>query len=108
MKDKYNELFNGALEAERQDRSTAIIGDKDYLFCEIDGGLCHEDGKELQRATYIANATNNFADMYEHIEEDIEILQRQAKQHVLGSYELRAINLRIETKQKLLKRARGE
>lgn len=47
-------------------------------------------------------------DMYKHIEEDIHILQRQAKQYVFGSHELRVINLRIETKQKLLKKVRGE
>ena len=58
--------------------------------------------------SFYANLFQAHVDMYKHIERDIEILQRQAKQCVIGSYELAAINSRIETKQKILKRARGE
>ena len=47
-------------------------------------------------------------DMYKNIKEDIEVLERQSKQYVCGSFELRSILLRIKTKEALLAKARGE
>jgi hypothetical protein len=94
MKEKFNELFPYGIDFDSAGHGTLMQNRYDEL------------GEN--QIEYIENATLNFADMYKHIEEDIEILKRQSKQHVLGSHELRAINLRIETKQKLLKRARGE
>lgn len=72
MKEKFNELFSGKLEIERASRNVVVICDKNYDLCEIDDGLTYEDGKALERAKYIANATNNFADMYEILQRVIE------------------------------------
>lgn len=94
MRDKYKKLFPNGIDFDSAVHGTLMQNRYDEL------------GQE--QINYIEDATLNFADMYKHIEEDIEILKRQAKQYVFGSYELRSINLRIETKQKLLKRARGE
>lgn len=47
-------------------------------------------------------------EMYKHINQDIEILERQCKNHVIGSYEFRSLQLRIKSKQKLPAKARGE
>lgn len=47
-------------------------------------------------------------EMYEDIERDIQWLEQMKSKFVLGSYEYRSICLRIEAKQKLLSKARGE
>ena len=102
MREKYKDLFNGKLEIERQGKDVVAIGDKDYLFCEIDDGLTHEDGKEMQRAVYIANAANNFADMYDTLE--------TIKRHILNMpiCDPHLYGWVEENIDPLLKRARGE
>lgn len=47
-------------------------------------------------------------DMYKEIEQDILWLERLSKDYVIGSYELRSIQLRIKSKRILLAKARGE
>ena len=93
MKDRFNKLFPCGLDFDVDFSNTALMDRYNELTKE--------------HVEYIENATLHFADMYEHIEKGIEILQRQAKQYVLGSHELRAINIRIDSKQKLIQRARG-
>lgn len=65
---------------------------------------------DKQNSEYTANANLIAAapEMYKEIERDIEILKREAEKFVIGSYELRSIRLRIESKQKLLAKARGK
>ena len=118
MKDTFNELFKGKLDVEKVCNDSAMIGDEDYLFCEIDGLLCHGDGKAPERAKYIANATNNFADMYEMLEGACNELYKLINE--VNKQKLSSVNSQTETPpdlhdmetcysiHQLLKRTRGE
>ena len=55
-----------------------------------------------------ANLITAAPEMYKEIERDIDWLEMMKAKFVLGSYEYRSICLRIESKQKLLAKARGE
>lgn len=108
MKDKYNELFKGELGVKKDGKDIAVIGDKEYWLFEIDDNLTCEDGKHLQRANYIANAVNNFADMYAEIKQDIECLTRWIDNHGDAFPMTAAWKDMRANKIELLKRARGE
>lgn len=63
--------------------------------------ICNDDNQDKH---LIAAAP----EMYEEIERDIGWLGMMKAKFVLGSYEYQSICLRIESKQKLLAKARGE
>ena len=70
-------------------------------------------GREMYKSTEIesianANLIAAAPEMYEEIERDIEWLKEVKKSHVLGSFEYRSITFRVEAKNKLLAKARGE
>lgn len=69
----------------------------------VSGGCIAETYNE-----HDANLMSAAPDMYNHIQQDIEILQRECKNHVLGSYQLIHLLLRIKSKKALLSKARGE
>ena len=81
------------------------------IICQIDcdtynfeTSAVEPSDEEIANAHLIASAP----DMYNHIQQDIEILQRECKNHVIGSYGLRHLLLRIKSKKVLLSKARGE
>lgn len=88
---------------------TLIYSDNEVI-CE--GFMCSHDKVETDSHRIEAKANANLVaaapEMYKNIEEDIEILKRQARNLVLGSHELRSVTLRIKSKAKLLAKARGE
>lgn len=85
-----------------QDDGYGLIG---VLFRKGYGVLVgHKDNESISNAHLIAAAP----EMYEEIERDIGWLGMMKAKFVLGSYEYKSICLRIESKQKLLAKARGE
>ncbi len=73
------------------------------------------DGINNEQVAVVCNEDNSdkylialAPEMYEEIERDIGWLGMMKAKFVLGSYEYQSICLRIESKQKLLAKARGE
>ena len=88
---------------------TSIFDDGQHYVCKDNRAICQvtsfdSSGEQTPNAYLITAAP----EMYEEIEKDIEILKHEKKKYVLGSDELRVINNRIERKEKLLAKARGE
>lgn len=107
MKERFDELFSSDLEFEELRNGDAEISDSDFIFCTVEDCLAHDDGLAIDRAKYIVRAVNLHREVCKHLEQDIRILKQQAKDYVIGSYELRSIDLRVQTKQELLAKARG-
>jgi len=105
MKEKFNELFNGELEVKKDGKSIAAVGDKEYWLFEIDDALTCEDGRQMKRAIYIANAVNNFADMYEMLESKLDLIRCGIGANYSGDPKQNPKYLEVV---ELLKRARGE
>lgn len=81
------------------DATGSIVAEcQDFLYV-------YKGGKEESANAHLIAAA---PDMYEEIAHDIKLLKREAQNYVLGSYELLAVNARIDKKQKLLAKARGE
>lgn len=65
-------------------------------------------GSVLNQEVANANLIACAPEMYKEIEKDIAWLAQMRAKFVFGSYEFKSICSRIETKQKLLAKARGE
>ena len=76
----------------------------EYFNINAVSGGCIADTYDKHDAALIAIAPG----LYVEIERDIEWLQRLSEKYVIGSYELKGILLRIQSKKLLLAKARGE
>jgi hypothetical protein len=74
--------------------------------------ICYNEEKECICDTVYEEADAHLIaaapELYKNIQQDINILKEQKRKYVIGSFELRSLQLRIETKEKLLAKARGE
>ena len=99
------DLFNGDLTVDLdsvQPSDEAIIGDKDYLFCSVDGALAHDDGKAKDRAEYMAIAANCHDDLVAALT-TMKVLVRLK----FGNLD-EDVNKIIDDADRLLAKARGE
>ena len=84
---------------------SAIVG-KNGTRWNAKATIDFDEPEHVKQLAYILLEQRN--DMYAEIEQDIEWLQRLSAGYVIGSYELRSVNLRIKTKKQLLAKAKGE
>lgn len=80
--------------------NTVIHEKSRFGICKVIG----EDDVDIANAALIAAAP----EMYDDIKRDIDWLKQMRRFFVIGSDGFRACSLRIESKQKLLAKARGE
>lgn len=98
MKEVYNDLFSGELTAFNVSHGDASICDSLYNFCDVHNVLAHGDEKALDRAKYIVNAVNSYAEMYEMLETTMNILNGDDSLNEVSADDIA----------KLLRKARGE
>lgn len=90
-----------------------VIGGR-FKICNVnDSKEHHKEGLSwcaMEREESMSNAhlISASPEMYNEIVSDISWLEQMKSKFVVGSYEFRSICLRIESKQKLLAKARGE
>ena len=105
METKFDELFKGDLMFEEQRNGDVEISDCDFIFCTVDDRLAQYDGKALDRAKYIAKATNLHQEMYEMLESKLDLIRCGIGSNYSGDPKQNPKYLEVV---ELLAKARGE